>query len=88
MTSSFRDPQGTKPSEVVQHKSIPVIELTCVADARRLERELRHRPGVLEAVVNPVTDRAYITFDAGRVTEDELCQLILQLGFDAECRAS
>ena len=55
--------------------------LTCAADATRLERHLRAIPGVISVVVNPVVERAYVTFDASRVSPQELLDGVSDAGF-------
>ena len=64
-------------------EQMPVIGLTCVADAMRLERHLGNLLGVREATVNPVTDTAYITFDPLHITNDQLMAAITEAGLRA-----
>lgn len=58
-----------------------IAGLTCAADAVRLERHLRTIGGVIDVVVNPVTERAYLTFDAALVSPDALREAIDDAGF-------
>lgn len=61
-----------------------IVGLTCPADATRLERELGHIPGVISVVVNPLTERADIRFDASVVSELGLRDGVERSGFGIE----
>lgn len=61
-----------------------IVGLTCPADATRLERELGHIPGVISVVVNPLTERADIRFNASVVSELELRGGVERSGFGLE----
>ncbi len=57
--------------------------LTCSSDAIRLEHGLKKVKGVLDVVVNPVSERAYIDFDPSLSNEQALHSELEQLGFHA-----
>lgn len=44
--------------------------LTCASDAVRLEREVRGGMGVLDVMVNPITEIVYVTVDPARTTPE------------------
>ena len=48
-----------------------------------LERVLTRLPGVIRVYVNPVTESAYIEFDADRCTESDLARAAASLGVHA-----
>lgn len=60
---------------------VPVHGLACVADARRLEHRLLVTVGVLRAVVNSATDRAYVTVRGALLSEADLRAVIAAAGF-------
>ena len=72
------------PMNSAVHAIWDLVGLSCVADAVRLERHLRALPGVHAAVVNPVTERVYLTFDRRALSEPEVAAAIARLGFHAE----
>ena len=51
--------------------------------AHSLETVLTRLPGVLRAYVNPVTESAYVEFDAERCSERELAEAAESLGVHA-----
>jgi copper chaperone CopZ len=51
---------------------ITVGGLTCASDAVRLEAAIRREPGVVDVVVNPITQTAYVTIDRGRATPEAI----------------
>lgn len=56
----------------------------CVAgSAQAVERVLRNVPGVLRAYANPVTEAAYVEYDAERCKEADLVRALESLGFRA-----
>lgn len=56
----------------IQHVTLPIRELGCAAAAPAIEQALRHVPGVTLVYVNPVTEMAYVQFDAEQCGEPEL----------------
>lgn len=60
-----------------------VSGMSCAAEAVRLERHLLHQHGVISAVVNPVTERAYIDYDAASIGETDLVAYIESIGYRA-----
>lgn len=67
----------------VVHAIWDLTGLTCYADAVRLERHLRALPGVRAAVVNPATERIYLTFDRWVMSESVADAAISGLGYRA-----
>lgn len=60
---------------------IPVADLSCAADAVRLENHLQRQAGVLTVVVNPVNEWAYVTYDRAQTSPETLRQQIKDEGF-------
>ena len=58
-----------------------IVGLTCASDAIRLEHGLKKVKGVLNIVVNPVNEHAYIDFDPSLSDEQTLLSELEQLGF-------
>lgn len=69
MASTHQAPQddslidGGRPTSSLAHVTVSVGGLTCASDAVRLEHHIRRSQGVIDVVVNPITERAYITID-------------------------
>ncbi|XXX82389.1 heavy metal translocating P-type ATPase [Sorangium sp. So ce134] len=61
---------------------LPVQGMTCAACVRRVEKALRAMPGVEEATVNLVTQRATIAYDAQAVTPAALAHAIVEAGYE------
>jgi Cu+-exporting ATPase len=59
---------------------LPIEGMTCASCATRIERKLNTLDGVT-ASVNYATERAAISFDAGRVSPDELRQAVEAAGY-------
>lgn len=59
-----RSIEVTEPSDVARlvRGEWNIVGLSCPADAIRLERHLREVHGVSNVVVNPVTERMYVSF--------------------------
>jgi hypothetical protein len=58
--------------------ALPLARLGCAgAERLTLERILHDEPGVLEVVVNPVTEMAYVEYEPA-VTEPDALFLVLQ----------
>jgi Cu+-exporting ATPase len=62
--------------------------MTCAACVRRVERALTSVPGVSEATVNLVTERALVRFDPGRVDGATLLGAVSAAGYEAVERIS
>lgn len=55
----------------------------CGACATRIQRSLRRLPSVASASVNLATTRAFVSYDAGRLSEDDLCRAVSAVGYTA-----
>jgi Cu+-exporting ATPase len=62
--------------------ALPITGMTCASCAARIERKLNRIDGV-QASVNFATERAQVSFDPGRVTEDMLVDAVEQAGYTA-----
>ncbi len=61
--------------------ALAVSDLTC-GDVPRLERVLCQIPGIIRVYINPLTEMAYIEYDAGIVTADELATAAHRAGYE------
>ncbi len=64
-------------------RQFPISGLSCAAEAVGLERRLLHQHGVISAVVNPITERAYIDYDPASIGETDLVAFIESIGYHA-----
>ena len=63
--------------------SLPVIGLSLGGcGALTLERVLARLDGVLRVYVNPAMETAYVDYDPGRITADEIAKTIRKLGYE------
>ncbi len=63
--------------------SFPVIGLSLGGcGALTLERVLARLDGVLRVYVNPAMETAYIDYDPGPITADEIAKTIRKLGYE------
>jgi len=63
------------------YRQFGITGVTCAGEAAGLERRLRTCVGVLKAVVNPVTECAYITYDPSLVDLPTLVSAIEAAGY-------
>ena len=66
----------------LQHAAVPIRQLGCAAAAPAIERELRAVPGVTRVYVNPVTEMAYLEYDADQCDEATLRASLIRAGYD------
>ena len=71
-----------------EHVQLRIDGLSCAADAVGLEHRLIRHLGVVDAVVNPVTEIAYVTFDPAATGLSALRQSIENAGYSTEERNS
>lgn len=63
---------------------IHVGGMTCSACSSAVERALQSTPGVQEASVNLLQEKATALFEEGRTTSQYLCDMIEDIGFEAK----
>lgn len=63
--------------------SVPIEGMSCAACASRIQRRLAKGEGILEAVVNFGTERAWVSLDPRRAGADSVIGLIRDAGYDA-----
>jgi Cu+-exporting ATPase len=63
--------------------SFPVTGMTCAACQGRVQRVLSRAPGVEQAAVNLVTERATVTYDPTVTTADALVARVVTTGYGA-----
>jgi Cu+-exporting ATPase len=76
--------EGAPPASL----ELTITGMTCASCVGRAERALRAVDGVSGAVVNLATERATVSFPAGRVTADALVAAIERAGYGASPIAS
>src|SRR5271170_1493742 len=64
--------------------NFPVTGMTCAACQGRVQRVLERTPGVADAAVNLVTERATVTYDPTVVSADALVARVRSTGYGAE----
>jgi Cu+-exporting ATPase len=69
-------------SATEQRLDLPIEGMTCASCAHRIERKLNNLDGVT-ATVNYATEHASVSFDAARVTPDELVAAVEAVGYGA-----
>ncbi len=62
---------------------ISITELSCAAESAPLARRLERLAGVREAIVNPITERAVVRFDAELTNTADIFGVLQRLGVDA-----
>ena len=67
----------------VQARELQIQGMTCAACVRRVERALTSVPGVSEAAVNLVTERALVRFHPGVVDGAALLRAVSAAGYEA-----
>ncbi len=68
----------TSPGKAVFH----VGGLNCASCVHRLEQGLGNQPGVREATVNLVTERATVVYDPSITDSDRLAKAVAEIGYD------
>ena len=66
----------------VDQVELPITGMTCASCANRIERKLNKLDGVT-ATVNYATEKAAVSFDAGRVSPDDLVHAVQAAGYEA-----
>jgi len=84
----WRTPVDVREEARREHVEVRIDGLSCASDAIGLEHLLTHHAGVIEAMVNPVTEIAYVTFDPAVTGLSALRQRIEKAGFGAMERTS
>ena len=69
-------------TEEVAHTELPIKGMTCASCVVRVERALKAVPGVEDAHVNLVTQRASVTYDAHAASHDALARAIEAAGYE------
>ncbi|HWZ58624.1 MAG TPA: heavy metal translocating P-type ATPase [Gemmatimonadaceae bacterium] len=67
--------------------NFPVTGMTCAACQSRVQRVLERTPGVADATVNLVTERAAVTYDPAVISADALVARVRSTGYGAELPA-
>lgn len=75
MPTTITDTGLTKPV------TLPLYNLSCVADVHWVEQMLKREPGVVKVYANPATEKVYIEYDVALTNPDRLRSLLQQAGF-------
>lgn len=67
---------------MIESRSFPVLEMSCVSCAASIESFLNERTGVQEARVNYANQTALIVWDDSLISIDQIHQDIIDLGYD------
>jgi len=68
--------------------SFPVTGMTCAACQARVQRALSAEPGVIDASVNLLTNRAAVRYDPAAVGPERLVEAVRATGYDATLPAT
>lgn len=82
MTNTASTVAPTPPAEATELCELPVQGMTCAACVRRVERALNKVPGVQEASVNFVTQRATVHFDPAQANRELLARAVEDAGYE------
>lgn len=66
----------------IEKETFPVLEMTCAACAISVESMLKSVPGVQDAGVNFANQSAWVSYDAARVTHQQLQATVRSIGYD------
>lgn len=58
--------------------------MKCTGCSQRVERALKNTDGIEDASVNLETREANITYNKDVITYDEICETIVEVGFEIE----
>lgn len=79
--------ESAAPAEVevsgLSTTELAVGGMHCSACATRIERTLRHQPGVASAAVNLATTRAFVSYDPASLDAGDLCAAVEGAGYSA-----
>jgi Cu+-exporting ATPase len=72
------------PSEAEESREVTlvIVGMTCAACVAAVERALKRVPGVLDAVVNLATEKAFVRYDPRRVSILDLREAVRGAGYD------
>lgn len=69
-------------SSTTVHTTLQLADLGCGGGgALTIERALSHVPGVKRVYVNPLTEMAYVEYDAARCTRAQLADALRRAGY-------
>ncbi len=69
-------------SKSKQKKEFKIRGMSCSSCALKIEKNLQKREGVIAASVSPVTEKAFVDFDAAQVTDRDIKEIITETGFE------
>jgi len=66
---------------MTQSASIKIAGMTCAMCVNTIEKSLKALPGITSVQVNLAAEKAYVTYDADRVSLDQMKQVIEESGY-------
>nr|XP_010910430.2 copper-transporting ATPase HMA5 [Elaeis guineensis] len=82
-TSGVGDPEAPLEEEEEKIALFTVIGMTCAACAGSVEKAIKRLPGIHDATVDVLNDRAQVIFYPAFVSEDTIRETIEDVGFEA-----
>jgi Cu+-exporting ATPase len=74
--------EGSGYGVVTAQETLPIIGMTCASCVGRVEKALRHPPGVLKADVNLATEKATVSYIPGQASYQDLVEAVRGAGYD------
>ncbi|CAN6980868.1 unnamed protein product [Brassica oleracea var. botrytis] len=82
-SGSLRETAPQEYEEAASMAVFRIVGMTCSACAGSVERAIKRLPGIHEAVVDALNNRAHILFYPGVVNEEKIRETIEDIGFEA-----
>ena len=83
LTAHAESPDLVGRDETVATTELVLGGMHCSACATRIQRSLIRLPAVASASVNLATTRAFVSYDPGQLTTEELCGAVADIGYSA-----
>jgi Cu+-exporting ATPase len=71
----------TSTSKGLQKIQLPIIDMNCSSCAINIEREIKKLPGIERAIVNYVTEIAYVDYNVEETNTEEIINTIKRAGY-------
>jgi copper chaperone CopZ len=68
----------------MENITLTINGMKCTGCSQRVERALKNTDGIEDASVNLETREANITYNKDVITYDEICETIVEVGFEIE----
>ncbi|KAL4373945.1 hypothetical protein HN51_007790 [Arachis hypogaea] len=77
-------PKGMSPEGSEAKAVLSVMGMTCAACAGSVEKSIKRLPGILEAAVDVLNDKAQVLYYPSMVNVERICEAIEDAGFEAK----